>query len=142
MKVSGSRPAVGISGAQAGRSNAAPGFAPEAPEAQAGAAVARTGALASVNSLVALLALQETPGPLERRRRAVRRAGSVLDALDELKLAFVGGMDDASALSRLGVAVQEAREQTDDDGLEAVLEQVEIRAAVELAKREVAARVP
>jgi hypothetical protein len=90
-----------------------------------------------VGSLEALLALQETSSPLERRRKAVRRAGRILDALDELRIAVLDpdGLD-AAALQRLQGAVREARGQTQDPGLEDVLEEIEIRAAVEMAKRE------
>jgi len=41
-------------------------------------------------------------------------------------------------LRRLATLVREQRESADDPGLQAVLEQIEARAAVELAKLEVA----
>ena len=116
----------------------ADGFAPAtSEEAGSAAPAARTSAAGPVGSLEALLALQETSSPLERRRRAVRRAGRILDALDELRVAVLDpqGLDGA-ALQRLEGAVREARGETEDPGLEDVLEEIEIRAAVELAKRE------
>ena len=114
------------------------GFALDAGHEAGGAASAvRAGAAASLGSLEALLALQETSTPLERRRRAVRRAGRILDALDELKAAVLDapGMDQG-ALQRLAVAVREARDEVEDPALGGVLEEIETRAAVELAKRE------
>ncbi len=93
-----------------------------------------------MGSLDALLALQETPSPLERRRRAIRRADGILDGLDGVKLALLGGGSPADALMKLRRAVSEARdaefggEAADDLGLSAVLNEVEVRAAVELAK--------
>jgi hypothetical protein len=45
----------------------------------------------------------------------------------------------ASVLTSLGAELRTAREATDDPGLESVLAQIELRAAVELAKLEVAA---
>jgi hypothetical protein len=84
----------------------------------------------------ALLALQEAESPLERRRRAVKRAGRLLDALDDVKLAMLGGESSAPALQRLAQAAREQRGQSDDAGLTGVLDEIETRAAVELAKAE------
>ncbi len=108
----------------------------EASETATPAATARTTALGAVNSLDALLALQETLSPTERRRRAVRRAGKILDALDALKLSLLGGETPDADLQALQTAVKEARAETQDPGLEELLEQIETRAAVELAKRD------
>jgi hypothetical protein len=99
--------------------------------------------MGAVNTLDALLTLQETTGPLERRRRAVRRASDILDALDDLKLNLLDetATDVHAVMGRLQRSVREARNNTDDPGLDDVLEQVEVRAAVELAKRESIQRV-
>jgi hypothetical protein len=96
--------------------------------------------MGAVSTLDALLTLQEAPGPLERKRKAMRRATDILDALDDLKLNLLDedAADVHAVLGRLQRSVREARNQTDDPGLEEVLEQVEVRAAVELAKREAA----
>jgi hypothetical protein len=140
MKVTGST----SSGAVRPRaSNSAPsgGFDVAAGEESAAAASpARASAMGAVSTLDALLTLQEAPGPLERRRKAVRRASDILDALDDLKLNLLdeAAPDAHAVLGRLQRSVREARNQTDDPGLEDVLEQVEVRAAVELAKRETA----
>jgi hypothetical protein len=90
--------------------------------------------MTGVASLDALLALQETSGPLERRKKALGRAGRILDVLDDLQLAVLDGQIPASALDRLVRAVRDQRQQTDDSGLEGLLDQIETRAAVELAK--------
>jgi len=91
-----------------------------------------------VASLDALLALQEVGGPLERRRRAVRRAGRILDVLDEVKLSLLEGGLPPAALDRLVSAIREERGGTDDPNLEGLLDEIETRAAVELAKLEMA----
>jgi hypothetical protein len=88
----------------------------------------------------ALLALQDVGGPLERKRRAVRRAGLILDVLEDVKVALLDGGITGHDLDRLRRAVRDERSQTDDPKLEAVLDEVEVRAAVELAKLEQAGR--
>jgi hypothetical protein len=90
----------------------------------------------AVSTLDALMALQEVGGPLERRRRAVRRADKILDALDSLKLELLDGPLDPAVLESLTRAVREQRSMTDDPDLEGLLDQVETRAVVELAKLE------
>ncbi len=137
MKVNGTSSAAGAVGRSASRP-VADGFAPQASDgAEATAPAARAGSMSAIGSLEALLALQETSTPTERRRRAVRRAGRILDALDDLRIAVLDpeGLDGA-ALQRLQGAVREARGQTEDPGLEDLLEHIETRAAVEMAKRE------
>jgi hypothetical protein len=108
--------------------------ASSAPAPSAG--VSRT---ASVMGVDALLALQELGGPLERRRRSVRRAGRILDALDEIKVSLLDGRLSLAQLDRLKRAVQDERAFTDDPRLEGVLDEIELRAAVEIAKLEQAA---
>lgn len=92
----------------------------------------------AVAGLGALLALQEAGGPLERRRRAVGRAGRILDVLDEVKLALMDGELSVAQMDRLSRAIRAERDQTEDPELEALLDQIETRAAVELAKLDVA----
>ncbi|WP_297696944.1 flagellar assembly protein FliX [Phenylobacterium sp.] len=131
---------VGQAGApKAGRAAGGEGFQlPSVSQADApaqGAAAARAGALVGVD---ALIALQDVGGPLERRRRSVRRAGRLLDVLDELKLALLAGELSGHDLQRLQRAMREQRETTDDPRLESLLDEIETRAQVELAKLEIA----
>jgi hypothetical protein len=100
------------------------------------AAAARVGTMLGVSSIDALLALQEVGGPIERRKKAVRRAGVILDVLDELKLSVLEGAIPPHTLGRLIEAVRQERMRTGDPGLEDVLDEIETRAAVELAKLE------
>jgi hypothetical protein len=139
MKVNGSAP-LGMAGAATPRPSreSEGGFAPSsASEGAQAAATARSSGLAATTSLDLLLALQETLTPQEKRRRAAKRGHGILDALDALKLASLEpeGLE-GDILQRLQDAVRSAREETEDPGLDDVLDQIELRAAVELAKRE------
>ena len=106
-----------------------------AAAAGAAAAAASTGGVAGVS---ALMALQGVEDPVERRRRAIRRGGGLLDRLDELKLAMLAGQNGGDVLANLARAAREARPDSADPGLNAVLDQIDVRAAVELAKADVA----
>ncbi len=137
MKVNGSTSSSSVGSRTAARP-VADGFTPtSSEESGAAATTAHAASAGPVGSLAALLALQEPSTPPERRRKAVRRAGHILDALDDLRIAVLDpeGVDGA-ALQRLQGAVREVRNQTEDPGLEDVLEEIELRAAVEIAKRE------
>jgi hypothetical protein len=112
-----------------------PGGSGPAATSQA-AGVSTTGAVMGVE---ALLTLQDVGGPLERRRRAVGRAGRLLDVLDEIKLALLDGQLGAADLQHLERAIRDQRAATEDPQLEALLDEIETRAAVELAKLQQAA---
>jgi hypothetical protein len=91
-------------------------------------------ALRTVGGIDALVALQGMEDPTERRRRAVAKGRSALDALDELKLAFLSGTLDASNLNRLRSVEAQLKDRTGDPGLDGVLSEIELRVAVEIAK--------
>jgi hypothetical protein len=88
----------------------------------------------SIGGIDALLALQSVEDPGERRRKAVRRGRSALDALDALKIGLLSGTFDTSALARLKSAAASLAEPSGDPALDAVLAEIELRAQVELAK--------
>lgn len=99
-----------------------------------GSAATPVAGAASVGSVAALLALQEEDGPLERRRKAIRRGNGLLDRLDAVKVALLDGGDGALALQALAKAAAEERHGDPDQALQEILDHIETRAAVELAK--------
>jgi hypothetical protein len=138
MKVNGPRGAPTTGASSGARPASTQGFAvpAEATRAEAAAGAARASGVSAVGSLDALLALQQAEGPLERRRRAVGRGGRILDVLEKVKLALLEGHGSQVQLERLVRAVREERVQTDDSRLDGVLDEIETRAAVEMAKAE------
>lgn len=141
MKVVGPNGVGQAAGPKPARPSGGPGFRlPSLSEATGPAASASVSPMSGVMGMEALLALQDVGGPLERKRRAVRRAGRILDELEQLKIALLEGEVSGQDLQRLQHAVRDARDNTEDPSLEAVLDEVELRAAVEIAKLEVASR--
>jgi hypothetical protein len=139
MKVSGPN-GVGSTAAPRGAGRAtAGGFSlPGMSDAADAAPASRLASAPGVGSIDALIALQEVDGPLERRRKAVRRADVILDVLDEVKLELLDGGVAPAQLDRLVQAVRRERQHTEDPRLESLLDEIETRAAVELAKLEMA----
>ena len=134
MKVSGTGNVGSAGGSRKANPAGGDGFRLSTPATSGPAQVVRTTGVTGVSSVDALLALQDVGGPLERRRRAVGRAGRILDVLDEVKVAMLSGELRQDDLERLQRAVREERAATDEPGLEGVLNEIETRAAVELAK--------
>ena len=141
MKVSGTG---GVSSPQASRTTARGGGGFSVSQAAGPAEASHVGptsGVTGVSSIDALLALQSVGGPTERKRRAVSRAGRILDILDEVKVSLLEGEVTPQALERLMVAVRDERDDTEDVRLEGILDEIETRAAVEMAKLEGARRL-
>lgn len=128
----------GVKKASSGSGFVLPDAGGSLPASQAGGASAARG-LADVSSLLALQ-MVETPDPAKQRKgRMVRRGRQLLETLDEIKVAMIDGHVSPLHLTKLQLAIEMARENTEDPGLEAVLDAVELRARVELAKLQQAA---
>lgn len=102
-------------------------------EAAAAGGVEAASGLASVNPL---LILQELPDPTAGRRRAFRRAGGLLDQLERVRIALLEGAMPRSQIERLVALIETTRAQSGDAATEALLDEVDLRARVELAKLE------
>jgi hypothetical protein len=132
MRISGSNATAQVANASAPRRAASGGFSVDesaAPKSPAPAAALRT-----IGGIDALIALQGQDDPAERRRRAVKRGRTALDALDELKLEVLGGAPGPSTLQRLKSATAELRDSSGDERLDSVLAEIELRLEVEIAK--------
>ncbi|MGK2739286.1 flagellar assembly protein FliX [Tepidicaulis sp. LMO-SS28] len=118
---------------QAGGSGATFSASPAA-DSQPARAVSGSGPLAAVD---ALLAVQEADAAGDFRgskRRAVNRAEDILDLLDAIKLGILTGEVPGPKLSALLRAVESHRDMVADPELAEILDHVELRARVELAK--------
>ena len=137
MKVTGPTGTQSSSSARPARA-AGGGFSLSQPgAASAAASPAASASVGGVSDVSALMALQGVESATERRRRAIRRGGGLLDRLDQLKLAMLSGEAGEGALESLGRMLREERPSDADEGLNSLLEQIDLRAAVELAKAEV-----
>ena len=87
-----------------------------------------------VNDVDALLALQEVGDDPGAEAKARQRGEDLLDRLDEIRLALLDGRLSANVLHRLSDLAAKKRGQVRDPKLAEILDEIELRAAVELAK--------
>jgi hypothetical protein len=99
----------------------------------------QTAAAARPGALGGLLSLQEVPDTTERRRQAAQRGDHILQRLEELRLGLLAGAVSRDGLADLARTVREARASIGDPRLSGVLDEIELRARVELAKLEAVA---
>lgn len=98
------------------------------------AATVATPASTAMQTVEGLLSLQEVADGLAGRRRGVARGEQLLDALEELRLALLAGAVPRGQLAALARLAAEQVPLVDDPRLAAILGEIELRAAVELAK--------
>lgn len=97
---------------------------------------AQAAATQSIARVDALLAVQGAEDPTARaaRRRMVQRGEAVLDELDKLRGAMLGGTLTIGHMIDIADVVASHREKIDDPALTAIMDEIDLRAQVELAK--------
>ena len=94
-------------------------------------------ATANVGGVEALLAAQAVGDALQddgRKRRAVARGNDILDKLEDLRAELLTNGVSKQKLIALAQELRERRDAGLDDELNAILDEIELRAEVELAK--------
>ncbi|WP_421787311.1 flagellar assembly protein FliX [Hyphobacterium sp.] len=137
MKVTGPGSTSSVSSKRRTGQAGGEGFSVETPRAGAQPGVGAASGASALTSVDAILALQSVGDFTEAKKRATERAFSMLDVLDDLKLALLEGGIPRAKLVALMDLLQSRREATQDTRLEQMLDEVETRAAVELAKLDV-----
>jgi hypothetical protein len=102
-----------------------------------GRGIAGLNAASSLAAVDSLLALQEAGGledATSSPRRAMARGEQMLDILDDIKLSLLSGQLPEKKLNRLLHAVEDQQGRVRDPELADILDHIELRARVELAK--------
>ncbi len=94
--------------------------------------------LASLSAILTLQSQDEIAA--DRRRRATKRGHDLLDALDRLKAALLGGRVAVNDLKAIAARLAERNGSTGDPRLDDLVAHIELRAQVELAKIEMAGK--
>jgi hypothetical protein len=94
---------------------------------------AETSSAKSIGGIDALLTLQSVEPTSERGAR-LKHGHDMLDLLDDIKIALLSGEVPGGKLQKLVDAVSRRPDRYEDERIETVLDEIELRARVELAK--------
>ena len=95
--------------------------------------VSGPGPIAALDSILALQGMDDTT---DGRSRGMKHGEHLLDMLDQVRDGLLAGGIPRATLNRLANAVTRRQEQFADPHLQEVLDEIELRAHVELAKLE------
>jgi hypothetical protein len=135
MKVEANRP-VGTSGVRKDAKSTSTGGFADNLRTEEEAPASGVAAAAPLSGIAGLMALQEMPDATAGRRRALARGDRMLDRLADLHRGLLLGHIGPDKLSELVRLAGESSAQIDDPALRDVLQEIELRARVELAKLE------
>ena len=90
-----------------------------------------THALTGLDALIALQAV-DADAP-RKKRKAVKRGRDLLDRLDEIRIGLLSGHMSGEAIARV-LSLLDETEPTGDPRLDGLMEDIALRAEVELAK--------
>jgi hypothetical protein len=98
-----------------------------------GAVVSGPGPIGALDSILMLQGLDDST---DGRSRATAHGEALLDMLDQVRDGLLAGGVPRATLNRLANAVMRRHDQFNDPKLQGVLDEIELRAHVELAKLE------
>jgi hypothetical protein len=111
----------------------------EATEEARAATVSAPGPIASVESILTLQGLDDSTSG---RSKSISHGEQLLDMLDQVRDGLLAGGIPRATLNRLASAVSRRQEGFADPKLQTVLDEIDLRARVELAKLEQSDRLP
>jgi hypothetical protein len=141
MKIDGSGrivPASPAKVARTGSGGTGQSFSNMVEGASESAPVAAPTSAQALSGIDALLGLQEVDDATERKARAKKRAGHLLDQLDDIRNCLLMGEMPPHQLNALRDRIAQEKVGVDDPRLATLLEEIDLRAEVELAKLEAA----
>ncbi len=92
--------------------------------------------ISSISQIDALLSVQESGDSLDEKakQQMLQRADTMLDKLNEIRLGLLSGSISVSDLQDLSRTIQEKKHTVSSSALTSVLNEIEMRAEIELAK--------
>ncbi|MCC6598366.1 MAG: flagellar assembly protein FliX [Alphaproteobacteria bacterium] len=104
-----------------------------APETQAASSPQATQSIARLDALLAVQGAED-PAARAAKKRMRHRASDILNELEKIRLAMLGGTLTVGHMIDVADVVASHREKIYDPGLTAIMDEVDLRAQVELAK--------
>jgi hypothetical protein len=111
--------------------------ADESADAQKAAGLTGAGPIAAVETILALQGVEDSAGG---HARGLAQGDQLLRLLDEVRDGLLAGGIPKLTLNRLALAVAKRRESFAEPKLQTILDEIDLRARVELAKLEQAER--
>ncbi|MGH1349459.1 MAG: flagellar assembly protein FliX [Methyloligellaceae bacterium] len=135
MRVNSSKNVGSNAGAKKTKKNASGSkFSPiENEEASSATSVNKTAPLSDLDAILALQSV-EAVDQKEQRKKAVFHADQMLSELEKLKIAILSGQHTRAHLLKLKNLIDHRPEYAEDSGLIDLLDQINLRVEVELAK--------
>lgn len=93
-----------------------------------------TGGVSATTSVTGVLGVQEVDDALAHASRGKMRAQDILDRLDDLRIELLTGRISKEKLMQLARIINARRAQNTDPRLTEILDEIDLRAQVELAK--------
>lgn len=112
----------------------ATGFSRHLEEAEGAEGAAAAHGATGVGSVAGVFGLQEVDDALARAAKGKLRAQDILDRLEELRMDLLSGTLSRGKLLQLAQIVNARRREVDDPKLASILDEIDLRAQVELAK--------
>lgn len=94
--------------------------------------------VASTASLSGMLALQEISDEEVRRKNLIKQGDDMLDSLEQLRRRLLTGTVPLHVLQNINTQLIKQKQIISDPRLKAIIDEIELRTAVELAKLEMA----
>ena len=112
------------------------GFADRLRETHGADEVAPPTESSGVGSVDSVFALQEVPDATDGRARAILHdyGNDMLDRLEELRVGILNGIFSKERLTELAQNLRKKRQNSEDARLNEIIEEIELRAEVEIAK--------
>jgi hypothetical protein len=94
----------------------------------------------SIGTVDSLLALQGADDPTAQssRKRMKQRAGTILDELEKIRIGMLTGSVTIGHMVDIADVIASHREKISDPGLTVIMDEIDLRAQVELAKMRMA----
>ncbi|MGH1455683.1 MAG: flagellar assembly protein FliX [Alphaproteobacteria bacterium] len=137
MKIDRSKGTSGASGTKKSSSSGNADGADFSQYVQSGASeTASASATQSIASLDALLAAQEVEDPTKKaaKKRIIFRADGILDKLENIRIKMLCGNLTVGHMIDVADVVASHRDKIDDPQLTAIMDEIDLRAQVEIAK--------
>jgi len=123
---------------RAARSDSSKGFSTEdVGDTKSAAGLTGGGPIGAVETILALQGIEDTT---DQRSRGVAHADELLKLLDEVRDGLLAGGIPRRTLARMAHTIAKRRESFADEKLQGILDEIELRARVELAKLELSDR--